>query len=85
MTEKKNAKGEEKKLHRHGSPVIHVESGDEGPSGPMVESDDESVFHPGRHGTGIIGAVPRSPEPLARWKRHHQAVKLGVRGARGPF
>jgi hypothetical protein len=60
MTEKRTAK-KEKRLHRHADPVIHVES-DESANGPMVEIDDESVFHPARHPVGTsIGAVPEVP------------------------
>jgi hypothetical protein len=61
-TEKKLAKT--RRLHRHADPVIHVES-DEGTSGPAVEADSETAFHPARHHVGTsIGAVPEVPNLL---------------------
>jgi hypothetical protein len=59
MTEKKDEK-KEPRLHRHQSPIIQVEN-DDSTGGPMIQQDDDTAFHPGRHRVGISTGNPDVP------------------------
>jgi len=60
MSDEKREEKKEPKLHRHQSPVIHVVP-DDSPAGPMIQEDDDTAFHPGRHRVGISTGNPDVP------------------------